>query len=425
MHAWAALRVFEIDGGTDFDFLERMLHKLLINFTWWVNRKDADGKNVFAGGFLGLDNIGPIDRSAPLPIDGALEQSDGTSWMAMYCLDLLEMSLTLARHDRVYEDVATKFFEHFALIAEAMYSRGLWNEEDGFYYDVLALADGSRIPLKLRSMVGLLPLAATTTLGRDTLDKLPEFTARTDWFMEHRPDYSDLFHMHERDGGEGRLLSIVSPDRLRRVLRWLLDENEFLSPHGVRALSAEYRDRPFSIDLGGTAYTVGYDPGESTTGLREFVGFVGRVVQPHRQREFGRDGQRSLHVEQHIATHARCGAVGRVVEARTAADQLGAGTPGAGADAEAGAAVLARAPWQSISRIGINRLLARELGARVPRRFDERSVQGGTAQARTVHVDHGGKARITGDQVAHLVLEQHQGAAQRASIKCGLQFAVA
>ena len=267
VHAWAALRVFEIDGGTDFDFLERMLHKLLINFTWWVNRKDADGKNVFAGGFLGLDNIGPIDRSAPLPIDGALEQSDGTSWMAMYCLDLLEMSLTLARHDRVYEDVATKFFEHFALIAEAMYSRGLWNEEDGFYYDVLALADGSRIPLKLRSMVGLLPLAATTTLGRDTLDKLPEFTARTDWFMEHRPDYSDLFHMHERDGGEGRLLSIVSPDRLRRVLRWLLDENEFLSPHGVRALSAEYRDRPFSIDLGGTAYTVGYDPGESTTGL--------------------------------------------------------------------------------------------------------------------------------------------------------------
>jgi hypothetical protein len=198
---------------------------------------------------------------------GALEQSDGTSWMAMYCLDLLEMSLTLARHDRVYEDVATKFFEHFALIAEAMYSRGLWNEEDGFYYDVLALADGERIPLKLRSMVGLLPLAATTTLGRDTLDKLPEFTARTDWFMEHRPDYSDLFHFHERDGSEGRLLSIVSPDRLRRVLRWLLDENEFLSPHGVRALSAAYRDHPFSVDLGGTAYTVGYDPGESTTGL--------------------------------------------------------------------------------------------------------------------------------------------------------------
>jgi hypothetical protein len=267
VHAWAALRVFEIDGGDDFDFLERMIHKLLLNFTWWVNRKDADGNNVFAGGFLGLDNIGPIDRSAPLPIDGALEQSDGTSWMAMYCLDLLEMSLTLARHDSVYEDLATKFFEHFALIAEAMYSRGLWDEEDGFYYDVLATTGGERIPLKLRSMVGLLPLAATTTLGRDTLDKLPEFTARTDWFMKNRPDYSELFHMHERDGGEGRLLSIVSPDRLRRVLRWLLDENEFLSPHGVRALSAAHRDHPFSVELGGMTYTVDYDPGESTTGL--------------------------------------------------------------------------------------------------------------------------------------------------------------
>jgi hypothetical protein len=267
VHAWAALRVFEIDGGTDFEFLERMLHKLLLNFTWWVNRKDADGNNVFAGGFLGLDNIGPIDRSAPLPIDGALEQSDGTSWMAMYCLDLLEMSLTLARHDRTYEDLATKFFEHFALIAEAMYTRGLWDEDDGFYYDVLATSTGDRIPLKLRSMVGLLPIAATTTLGRDTLDKLPEFTARTDWFMKHRPDYSELFHMHERDGHEGRLLSIVSPDRLRRVLRWLLDESEFLSPHGVRALSAAHRDHPFSVDLGGMTYTVDYTPGEATTGL--------------------------------------------------------------------------------------------------------------------------------------------------------------
>ncbi|MBK5330422.1 MAG: hypothetical protein JJD93_00525 [Ilumatobacteraceae bacterium] len=267
VHAWAALQVFQIDGATDFDFLERMMHKLLLNFTWWVNRKDADGNNVFAGGFLGLDNIGPIDRSAPLPIDGSLEQSDGTSWMAMYCLDLLEMSLTLARHDRTYEDLATKFFEHFALIAEAMYSRGLWDEEDGFYYDVLATTTGDRIPLKLRSMVGLLPLAATITLGRGTLDKLPEFAARTEWFMEHRPDYSQLFHMHDRDGGQGRLLSIVSPDRLRRVLRWLLDEKEFLSPHGVRALSAAHREHPFSVDLGGMTYTVDYTPGDATSGL--------------------------------------------------------------------------------------------------------------------------------------------------------------
>ena len=267
VHAWAALRVFEIDGGNDFEFLERMLHKLLLNFTWWVNRKDAKGNNVFAGGFLGLDNIGPIDRSAPLPIEGELEQSDGTSWMAMYCLDLLEMSLTLARHDRTYEDLATKFFEHFALIAEAIYSRGLWDEEDGFYYDVLATTAGQRIPLKVRSMVGLLPLAATTTLGRETLDKLTEFTARTDWFLQNRPDYSELFHMHERDGAEGRLLSIVSPERLRRVLRRLLDETEFLSTYGVRALSAAHRDHPFSVDLGGMTYTVDYSPGESTTGL--------------------------------------------------------------------------------------------------------------------------------------------------------------
>jgi hypothetical protein len=267
VHAWAAMQVFEIDGGTDYEFLERIMHKLLLNFTWWVNRKDADGNNIFSGGFLGLDNIGPIDRSAPLPIDGTLEQSDGTSWMAMYCLDLLEISLTLARHDRTYEDLATKFFEHFALIAEAMHSRGLWDEEDGFYYDVLATGSAQRIPLKVRSMVGLLPLAATTTLGRETLDKLSEFAARTDWFIENRPDYGDLFHMHERDGSEGRLLAIVSPERLRRVLRWVLDETEFLSQYGVRALSAAHRDHPFSVDLGGMTYTVDYTPGESTTGL--------------------------------------------------------------------------------------------------------------------------------------------------------------
>src|SRR3954454_2382224 len=266
LHAWAALRVFEIDGGTDYDFLERMMHKLLLNFTWWVNRKDVDGNNVFSGGFLGLDNIGPIDRSAPLPIDGVLEQSDGTSWMAMFCLDLLDMSLTLARHDRTYEDLATKFFEHFALIAEAVYKTGLWDDEDGFYYDVLA-TPGEHIPLRLRSMVGLLPLAATTTLGRETLEALPEFAVRMNWFMDNAPTFADLFQIHEREAGEGRLMSIVSPERLRRVLRWLLDENEFLSPHGIRALSATYRDHPFSVDLGDVSYTVDYAPGESTSGL--------------------------------------------------------------------------------------------------------------------------------------------------------------
>jgi hypothetical protein len=179
----------------------------------------------------------------------------------------LEISLTLARHDRTYEDLATKFFEHFALIAEAMNGRGLWDEEDGFYYDVLATSSGSRIPLKVRSMVGLLPLAATTTLGSRTLDTLSGFAARTDWFIENRPDYGDVFHMHDLEGIEGRLLAIVSPERLRRVLRWLLDETEFLSPYGVRALSAAHRQHPFSVDLGGMTYTVEYDPGESTTGL--------------------------------------------------------------------------------------------------------------------------------------------------------------
>jgi hypothetical protein len=266
LHAWAALRVFEIDGGTDYDFLERMMHKLLLNFTWWVNRKDVDGNNVFSGGFLGLDNIGPIDRSAPLPIDGVLEQSDGTSWMAMFCLDLLDMSLTLARHDRTYEDLATKFFEHFALIAEAVYKRGLWDDQDGFYYDVLA-TPADHIPLKLRSMVGLLPLAATTTLGRETLDALPEFAVRMNWFMDNGPSFADLFQIQERESGEGRLMSIVSPERLRRMLRWLLDESEFLSPYGIRALSAAYRDHPFAVDLGGMTYQVDYAPGESTSGL--------------------------------------------------------------------------------------------------------------------------------------------------------------
>jgi hypothetical protein len=267
VHAWAALRVFEIDGGTDYEFLERLIHKLLLNFTWWVNRKDADGNNVFAGGFLGLDNIGPVDRSAPLPVDGQLEQSDGTAWMAMYCLDLLEMSLVLARHDRAYEDVATKFFEHFVLIAHAMHERGLWDEADGFYYDVLALRDGTRLPLQVRSMVGLLPLAATTTVGSATLKALPDFAHRMGWFLRHKPAYADLVHLHEREGFEGRLLSIVSPERLGRVLRYLLDEAEFLSPHGVRALSAVHRDRPFEVDLGGMPFRVDYAPGESTTGL--------------------------------------------------------------------------------------------------------------------------------------------------------------
>jgi hypothetical protein len=268
VHAWAALRVFEIDGAKDFDFLARIFHKLLLNFTWWVNRKDASGNNVFEGGFLGLDNIGPIDRSAALPVAGRLEQSDGTAWMAMYALSLLEIALVLAEHDRAYEDSATKFFEHFAYIADAMRGMDLWDEQDGFFYDVLRLADGGVVPLRARSVVGLLPLCATTTLGRATLERLPDFTDRFRWFLANKTRYRRVVgETHVRNGQEGRLLSIVDGARLVRVLERMLSEDEFLSAHGLRALSRRHRDEPFSIDLGGQAFTVDYEPAESTTGL--------------------------------------------------------------------------------------------------------------------------------------------------------------
>ena len=218
VHAWAALRVFEIDGSRDFDFLGRVFHKLLLNFTWWVNRKDSEGNNVFQGGFLGLDNIGLFDRSS-LPVSGHLEQSDGTAWMAMYCQNMLELSLALAQHDRTYEDLAIKFFEHFALIASALNSQGLWNEEDGFYYDVLHVADGSARPLKVLSMVGLVPLFAVTTLGPQTMASLPEFMRRAEWFTKQRPEAMGVIQHMSAEGHAGwRLLAIVSPDRLRRIL---------------------------------------------------------------------------------------------------------------------------------------------------------------------------------------------------------------
>jgi hypothetical protein len=268
VHAWAALRVFEIDGGRDFTFLARAFHKLMLNFTWWVNRKDADGDNIFAGGFLGLDNIGPIDRSAILPVAGRLEQSDGTAWMAMYALNLLEMALALAQHDRSYEDAATKFLEHFAYIADALDSKGLWDEGDGFFYDVLALDDGQWTPLRVRSMVGLLPLAATTTLSQATMARLPEFTAHFLWFLKHKTQYQRVVgETHERDGVPGRLLAIVHSEHLVRILGKMLDEAEFLSPHGLRALSRHHLEHPFTLDLAGQQYTVDYEPGESTSGL--------------------------------------------------------------------------------------------------------------------------------------------------------------
>jgi hypothetical protein len=268
VHAWAALRVFEIDGARDYQFLARVFHKLLINFTWWVNREDTEGNNIFEGGFLGLDNIGPFDRSMLLPAGGHLEQSDGTAWMAMYSLNLLEMALILATFDRAYEDVATKFFEHFAAIATAINEQGLWDEDAGFYYDSWRFADGTRIPIRARSIVGLIPLCAATTLGNDTLSRLPDFAARLRLFIKLKPRYAAAVSLElEEQERESRLLAIVDPQRLRRILAYALDASEFLSDHGLRALSRYHADHPLDIDLGGMVARLDYEPAESTSRL--------------------------------------------------------------------------------------------------------------------------------------------------------------
>jgi hypothetical protein len=277
VHAWAAWRVYKIEqkrrGKGDLKFLARVFHKLLLNFTWWVNRKDAEGMNIFQGGFLGLDNIGVFDRSAPLPTGGHLEQSDGTSWMAMYTLNLLAIAMELASHDSTYEDVASKFWEHFLYIAHAMTNRGsggidLWDSEDHFFYDVLHLPDGTRYPLKVRSMVGLIPLFAVETLEPDLLGRLPGFKRRLEWFIEHRPDLTRCVACMRTTGiGERRLLSVVNPDQLRSVLRFMLDESEFLSPYGIRALSRIHKDRPYRLAVNGAEHRVHYEPAESSTGL--------------------------------------------------------------------------------------------------------------------------------------------------------------
>jgi hypothetical protein len=278
VHAWAAWRVYKIEkkrrGTGDRLFLERVFQKLLLNFTWWVNRKDAEGRNIFQGGFLGLDNIGVFDRSAPLPTGGYLEQSDCTSWMGMYSLNLLAMAMELADGDPAYEDVASKFWEHFLSIGHAMGHLGkgknldLWDDEDGFFYDVLKMSDGRRFPLKIRSIVGLIPLFAVETLEPDDLARLPEFARRLEWFIEHRSDLTDSVACMKTPGhGERRLLSVVTPERLRRVLSYMLDEREFLSPFGVRALSRYHREHPYSLRVNGHEHRVDYEPGESSTGL--------------------------------------------------------------------------------------------------------------------------------------------------------------
>jgi hypothetical protein len=276
VHAWAALRIYRIEakrkGVADRAFLERVFHKLLLNFTWWVNRKDNEGNNVFEGGFLGLDNIGVFDRSKELPAGGNLEQSDGTSWMAMFSLNMLAIAMELAREDKVYEDVASKFFEHFVYIADAMNNLGdecteLWNERDGFYYDVLHL-DGQQTPIKLRSMVGLIPLFAVETLEADWIERLPDFRRRTEWFLNNRSDVTNNIACMQRPGVEyRRLLSLVNEDRLRRVLTIMLAESEFLSDHGIRALSLFHKSNPYIFELGDTSTRVDYEPGESRSGM--------------------------------------------------------------------------------------------------------------------------------------------------------------
>jgi hypothetical protein len=279
VHAWAAWRVYKIDrrlrgGKGDRQFLEKVFHKLLLNFTWWVNRKDAEGNNVFQGGFLGLDNIGVFDRSAPLPTGGHMEQSDGTSWMGMYSLNMLAIALELAQEDSAYEDVASKFFEHFMYIAHAMHHLGgeggmsLWNEADGFYYDVLHSDGREPVPLRVRSMVGLIPLFAVETLEPEQVDRLEGFKRRMQWFVDNRPDLADhIVEAQRLDGKIRRLLSIVTQPQLPRVLRYMLDEGEFLAPHGIRALSRYHRDHPYILEMDGMQHRVDYEPGESSVPL--------------------------------------------------------------------------------------------------------------------------------------------------------------
>ncbi|HMC12217.1 MAG TPA: glucosidase, partial [Pirellulaceae bacterium] len=257
VHAWATWRVFQIDrkqrgDAGDLAFLERVFHKLMLNFTWWVNRKDSQGRNLFQGGFLGLDNIGVFDRSKPLPTGGFINQADGTSWMAMYSLNLMRIALELALHNPVYEDIATKFFEHFLYIAEAMTNIGgaergigLWDDDDEFYYDELNLPDGKLTKLKIRSMVGLIPLFAVETLEPDMLDRLPGFHRRLKWTLKNRPELAALVSRWEEPGlGERRLLSLLRGSRMKKLLKRMLDETEFLSPFGVRALSRAHHDQP-------------------------------------------------------------------------------------------------------------------------------------------------------------------------------------
>ena len=280
VQAWAAWRVYKIDqkrlGTGDREFLERMFHRLMLNFSWWVNRKDPRGQNLFQGGFLGLDNIGVFDRSKPLPTGGYLEQADGTAWMGLFSLNMLAIALELAREDEIYSDMALKFFEHFLYIAHSINHVGrdqiaLWDNEDGFYYDALHLPTGQDVLMKVRSMVGLTPLFAVDTLEPELLDAVPGLKDQIEWFLNNRPELAKSIALMTIQGeGDRRLLSITSPEALRRVLSRLLDENEFLSPHGIRAVSQYHKAHPYNFDWNNTQYQVDYEPAEST--MNQFGG---------------------------------------------------------------------------------------------------------------------------------------------------------
>ncbi len=267
IEAWAVLRVFEIDGGRDFTFLGRVFHKLLMNFTWWTNNKDHGDNNLFEGGFMGLDNIAPLDRSTLPPEVGILEQADSTAWMATYALHLLDMALLLTSRDPAYEDVATKFFEHFLTIAASANDAGLWDEEEAFYFDVLHLADGRDVPMKVRSLVGLVPVTASLVFERVSMGHLEEFVARGRSFLERNPGYREAVHIRDPGQGTKSLLALVAPERLERILSRIVHSDRMLSPYGIRSISAWHREHPFRVEVDGVEAVVDYEPGESTSGL--------------------------------------------------------------------------------------------------------------------------------------------------------------
>jgi hypothetical protein len=271
VHAWAAMQVYNIEkkqkGTGDVQFLKKVFQKLLINFTWWINRKDLNGNNIFEGGFLGLDNIGVFNRNIHFAGEMQLEQADGTSWMGTYALDMMDMAIEIATHDPAYEDMATKFFEHFVLIAEALNEHRLWNDEDKFFYDVLVVRGNEPKPLRIQSIVGLTSLFAVSTIESHVFEKMKDFKKRTAWFERYRKQNNRFWPNEERSDGKELLLSLVRKDRLVYLLKRLLNENEFLSPGGIRALSKKHELEPYSVTVDNVQYTIRYDPGDSTSDI--------------------------------------------------------------------------------------------------------------------------------------------------------------